>query len=610
MVARHSHRGYRAHWWIVWVSLGLWLGLASLVHAESIESFSVDLVLTERGELAVNETIIYDFGSADRHGIFREVLPEHALPASVWYKDRYIRLRPVSVTRNGAQEPFVNEASEGLYLRIGDPDRTITGEHTYEITYIAEGALSEVDGITELNWNVTGTWPVRMRNVDVTLAANTPVILGSQGACYAGAPGATIACDEFSFNDSLRSSQARFFESSLAPGEELTIAQVVTLTNPPLVLERVNWVPFWLGAIMVWFIALLAYVIRWRYQHKTGNPIIARYEPYQDFLPMFTGVLFDKQLDPRDISAGIVYLAEQGFITIKHIEQTTLFFFETADYEVTLQRPLSEATTEFQRTLLKLLFVGQEAVDPDEPERGFSFSLSNGKSITEMMKVETVPIGKSIRLSALRRNQSKLRFNQKLLKELRRSVERDLLEKGFIEQRMNRTFKGVMVGVVTVAIIFGVQITAIMSAPVALTMLFIGLNGFIILLLATERRTARGFEALDHLKGFKDYLSVTEKERYKFHNAPALSPQEFMRHLPYAVAFGVEKEWAEVFEGISIGSPDWYASDVPNARFNAVAFTSELSSFSAAFRSSTGSSGSSGGGSAGGGSGGGGGGSW
>jgi len=344
MFTRDSQRGYRTQWLIVWVGLGMWLGLASCAQAESIESFSVDLVLTERGELAVNETIVYDFGSADRHGIFREVLPEHAQPATAWYKDRYIALRPVSVTRNGTPEQFVDEANEGLFLRIGDPDRTITGEHTYEITYIAEGALSQVDGNTELNWNITGTWPVPMREIDVTLTANPPAMINAQGACYAGAPGATTPCDEFSFIDSLRAPQARYSQSSLSADEELTVAQVVSLPQAPLVLERINWAPFWFGAIVVWFAALLTYIIRWRYQHKTGNPIIARYEPYQRFLPMFTGVLFDNRLDARDISAGIVYLAEQGFISIKRTEQNVFFFFETNDYEVTLLRPLSEAS--------------------------------------------------------------------------------------------------------------------------------------------------------------------------------------------------------------------------------------------------------------------------
>jgi uncharacterized membrane protein len=119
-----------------------------------------------------------------------------------------------------------------------------------------------------------------------------------------------------------------------------------------------------------------------------------------------------------------------------------------------------------------------------------------------------------------------------------------------------------------------------------------------------QRRTLKGYEALNYLKGFKDYLSTTEKERYKFHNAPALNPEQYMEYLPYAIAFGVEKEWAEVFKDIQITPPDWYQSDVPK-QFNAPAFAASLSSFSTSLSSSAGTSGSSGGGSSGGGGGGG-----
>ncbi len=124
-----------------------------------------------------------------------------------------------------------------------------------------------------------------------------------------------------------------------------------------------------------------------------------------------------------------------------------------------------------------------------------------------------------------------------------------------------------------------------------------------------SRRTASGFEAKNHLDGFKLFLSVTDKERFDFHNAPEKSPELFMQYLPYAIALGVEEKWAKVFKGITIPQPDWYSGGSVNA-FSATALTSELTSFSTSFSASSGVSGSSGGGSSGGGGGGGGGGSW
>ncbi|MEZ4199999.1 MAG: DUF2207 domain-containing protein [Candidatus Paceibacterota bacterium] len=128
---------------------------------------------------------------------------------------------------------------------------------------------------------------------------------------------------------------------------------------------------------------------------------------------------------------------------------------------------------------------------------------------------------------------------------------------------------------------------------------------------AYQRRTRKGHEAAMHLKGFRGFLSVTEKERLTFHNAPQKNAEQFMEYLPYAVAFGVEKEWADVFKDIQIASPDWYEGNTTT--FSAVALSRDIGAFSSSFTASTSSpsgSGSSGGGFSGGGAGGGGGGSW
>jgi uncharacterized membrane protein len=108
---------------------------------------------------------------------------------------------------------------------------------------------------------------------------------------------------------------------------------------------------------------------------------------------------------------------------------------------------------------------------------------------------------------------------------------------------------------------------------------------------------------------------VTEKDRLKFHDAPKKNPKLFNKLLPYAIALGVEKEWAKQFEGMDINKETtWYAS---NQAFTAYVLADSLSSsFSTSVSSnftptqSSSSSGFSSGGFSGGGGGGGGGGSW
>jgi hypothetical protein len=110
--------------------------------------------------------------------------------------------------------------------------------------------------------------------------------------------------------------------------------------------------------------------------------------------------------------------------------------------------------------------------------------------------------------------------------------------------------------------------------------------------------------------GFKLYLSTVEQDRLKFTDAPDKTPERFNKLLPYAVALGVEEEWAKQFEGIDVSQQsNWYTSNY--GAFTAFALASDLSSgFSGAVGDNFVAASSSGGSSSGGGFGGGGGGSW
>jgi uncharacterized membrane protein len=131
------------------------------------------------------------------------------------------------------------------------------------------------------------------------------------------------------------------------------------------------------------------------------------------------------------------------------------------------------------------------------------------------------------------------------------------------------------------------------------------------------KRTKKGAIARENILGLKQYLSVAEKERIKFHNAPKKNPEQFEKLLPYAMVLGVEKEWAKQFEGIYNQAPSWYEGNFPSG-FSAIILANSLGNFSSAAYSNlssspssaaSGGSGFSGGG-VGGGFGGGGGGSW
>jgi len=133
-------------------------------------------------------------------------------------------------------------------------------------------------------------------------------------------------------------------------------------------------------------------------------------------------------------------------------------------------------------------------------------------------------------------------------------------------------------------------------------------------IISSKNLTEDGAAEWAKVEGFKLFLSVTEKDRLAFHDAPEKSPSQFSHFLPAAIALGVDKQWAGQFANLDVsGQMSWYV-DPAHAQFNSLLLVSELNSgFGKAMAATMTpqSSGSySGGGFSGGGGGGGGGGSW
>jgi uncharacterized membrane protein len=133
--------------------------------------------------------------------------------------------------------------------------------------------------------------------------------------------------------------------------------------------------------------------------------------------------------------------------------------------------------------------------------------------------------------------------------------------------------------------------------------------------------TKAGRVVLDRIAGFRQYLSITERERLDRMTPPEDTPELFEKYLPYAIALHVENRWTERFAGVLAAAAAqgqsgflWYSGssspwDNPE-RFAESVGSSLSDTISSASTAPGSSSGSGGGGSSGGGGGGGGGGGW
>jgi hypothetical protein len=128
------------------------------------------------GAARVVEVIDYDFGSQRRHGIFRDV--PGLDPAG-----------PVEVSSATAPDQVeVTGTAQQARVRIGDPERTVSGRHRYTIAY----RLGGVAPGGRLAWDAVGTaWPVGIAGVELHVVA--PFRLEA-ARCLRGAAGSEDPC--------------------------------------------------------------------------------------------------------------------------------------------------------------------------------------------------------------------------------------------------------------------------------------------------------------------------------------------------------------------------------------------------------------------------------
>ena len=188
--------------------------------AERIVSYDARIAIQSDGSILVAEQVTYDFGSDLRHGIFR------VIPVRLRYNGSYDRIYPVEVrsvyTDNAGDEYTVESNGGAVGIRIGDSNGTVTGVHTYWLTYLARGGLNGFADHDELYWNAVGNrWDVPIDQATVRVSAPVAV---TRAACFAGPPGSTGPCEQaVVFTDGV----AQFSQAQIGPGEGLTVVVAI-----------------------------------------------------------------------------------------------------------------------------------------------------------------------------------------------------------------------------------------------------------------------------------------------------------------------------------------------------------------------------------------------
>src|SRR5438128_364685 len=142
----------------------LWLVALATVSAQAdeawvITSFHSDIRIATDSSVSISEDIRVDFGSLQKHGIFRTIPTRYRYDDT---HDRYYDLTVRSVTDGSRPVPYTTSVVEdNEVIKIGDANLTVSGAQRYVIAYKVVGAMNSFGDHDELVWNVDGGLIVR-----------------------------------------------------------------------------------------------------------------------------------------------------------------------------------------------------------------------------------------------------------------------------------------------------------------------------------------------------------------------------------------------------------------------------------------------------------------
>lgn len=533
--------------------------------------------------LLVQETFVAVFPDFDQNRGMRRIVPSR-------YNGQPLQPRFVSITDGaGVPRPAEVEEEDGSFVMTSRAAGYVHGTQVYVFTYTLRHVTWRfADTGDEFYWDVNGVdWAQPFGTVTATLRIDPELQNAMNGglACYQGSAGASDRCEIALAPDGTVSAAA----GPLRPFETMTIAVgfapgTFVPFDTSYFASPWGWAQAGAGlGLLATLVAAIAIRARRLRDEPGRRVIIAEYTPPKGIDALQSAVLLGQT--NRAIPAEVLEQAVVGSIRIVEGERKAFGGYRL--YAELVDASLADGDGEM---LLDGLF-GPGA----PPGAVFEF----GRTDTRMSSS-----ARSILSWAG--------------KELQRQGVYRPVPRGVRLWPMLLAF-----GFAIAAFVIGIALAdAGRSAgiTVLVAVLCIPIVIVVIALLARKPKSAKGAEIRDHLRGVREFISWAEADRIRTLQSPSgaerrrIDPSDprQMLHLyesllPYAVVFGLEKQWGERLAGMyADGSPGWYSS---SRGFQAATFAAGIATLSSSAASSSSTSGgSSGGGSAGGGGGGGGGG--
>jgi uncharacterized membrane protein YgcG len=609
---------------------------------ERILRFLSDVAIQKDSSLEVTETIdVHAENDRITHGIYRDFPTRYQGPhggrvrVGFTFEGATLDGLPVPASTS----PFAN----GIRIKVGDANKTVdVGDHTYVLHYRTTRQVGRFGSYDELYWNATGNgWAFPIDEAEARIRLPSPASFG-QRAVYTGAQGSTATnaqvVEEKPGEILFQTTQA------LGPGEGLTVAVAFPkgiVGEPPPGSRLAQWLSDY-GPPFVGLLGLIGlcgfFYVAW--QRAGRDPrrgtVVPLFSPPDDLTPAGMRYVTRMSADNRTFAAALVDMGVRRHIRLVEEDRGWLNGKEMRLERLKASTPLPK---EEEAALDCLCQPGEELMMEQKNHENFSTAKT---ALAEILKVRYegklfnrnygwAVAGLFLFIIAfwlacaaiVAANDGSSDWRIGVVVGILAATA--LLWLAFHQSKVGKCLLSLL-GFIALATAYILGMSILTDALNSGWLLPVVLPALALPLVVTafwwiSAPTPEGRKVLDHIAGFKQYLSITERERLDRMTPPADTPELFEKYLPYAIALGVENHWAKRFTGVLTAAAAqgrqgflWYSgSSSPwnNPTAFAESVGSSLSSTISSASTAPGSaSGSGGGGSSGGGGGGGGGGGW
>lgn len=533
----------------------------------------------------ISEYLYVNFNES-RHGIYRYIPTafSYHFPGpngtDVEYKYRTV-VDSVDVLSFPFEEDDDNTPAFNKIIKIGDPERKVTGLQKYFIHYrlrYLDDRYKGEDFLCHTIWGTGWNTPVDTLHALLQFEDGIPEGLIENLHVYSGALGSKTNADSVVVDFNQEKQELYIVAHNLPAQHAVTLS--AKLPEGYWEIPAKDTTSFYglLAAAGAMAVVLIVTFLR----NTNNRPTrIVSFHPPAGMTSAEVGKVIDDSVDDCDLASLIPFMAHHKYINIKEVPAAG---FGEPTLELSLNVPLTPNEPLYMRQFLEALFDGKETVRLDQLENrgkalakvaGSIDSIYEGKNALTststlavwlwriMVLVLAIAVGRASLTGAF---DPKFFFYTLLtsgagmyyLGHRRRGNASDTWS-WTASRKVMDFMKWTAIGALVIAVninMINEGLLAVDSMHVALPLAAAGIITYFTSMCVTSTRYRNNL--MGELMGLHDFIETAEQDRLRM--LVDEDPQYFYEVLPYAIAFGLSDKWVSQFSNIVTERPEWYST--------------------------------------------------